>query len=165
MTYDKKGTLNEDKINTLLYKVIDYFGIDDLTIIYEDMVEDSVLDIKRNAIVINEKYKDNYIESAKCVVHEARHAFQFFYISLIDDERSKRWRECMGKYIRPSKDDVSGEYELQEVEIDAYAFTKYFLQLEGIDVIHKNPDYEEIIIAYLRHNKKFYEECCSTEKG
>lgn len=164
MPYDKKGTINEDRLNTLLNKVIDYLGIDDLTIIYEDMVEDSVLDIKRNAIVINEKYKDNYIESAKCVVHEARHAFQFFYISLIDDERSKRWRKSMVEYTRPLKEDINCDYELQEVEIDAYAFTKYFLQLEGIDVIHKNPDYEEIIEAYIKCNKNFYDECCSTEK-
>ena len=71
----------------------------------------------------------------------------------------------MGNYMSPSKDDLSGDYELQEVEIDAYAFTKYFLKLEGIDVIHKSQDYEEIIVAYLRYNKKFYEECCSVEKG
>ena len=70
----------------------------------------------------------------------------------------------MVEYTRPLKEDINCDYELQEVEIDAYAFTKYFLQLEGIDVIHKNPDYEEIIEAYIKCNMNFYDECCSTEK-
>ena len=34
----------EAKLNILLSKVIDYLGIDDLNILYGEMIEDSVLD-------------------------------------------------------------------------------------------------------------------------
>jgi len=153
------------ELDYILHKVIDCLGIDELKVEYGDIFEDSILVFMENKIVINNKFYNDFKGSAKCIVHEARHAFQIYYVDLMDDERAKRWERSFSNYIQPTLDKNYDYYALQEVEIDAYASTKFFLQLDGIDVTHKNPDYEEIIDAYLRHNKKFYEECCSIEKG
>lgn len=58
-------------INKLAKRVADYLGIDVIPIEYStDMIDDSRLDINGEAkVIINQKYKDNYIESAKSITH------------------------------------------------------------------------------------------------
>jgi len=54
------------------------------------MIDDSRLYIKEEYVGINIKYKDNYEECAKAIVHEYRHVFQFFYITLFPGKRADR---------------------------------------------------------------------------
>lgn len=51
--------------------------------IYDELQQDSVLDIKNDTIIINMKYGEDLIESAKCVAHEHRHYYQ---LALIQQE-------------------------------------------------------------------------------
>ena len=85
-------------------RIADRLGIDPLEIKYEVMHPDySRLYIKGKAyIVINTLYKNSYIESAKCVAHEMRHVFQFFYARLFDDERARRWLKQLSHQINLS---------------------------------------------------------------
>lgn len=64
-------------INELAKRVADYLGVDDLPIEYNsNMPDDSrLVTEEKSKILINEKYKGNYIELAKCIAHEYRHAF------------------------------------------------------------------------------------------
>ena len=44
---------------------------------------------------------------------------------------------------------------MQDIEIDAFAFTKYFLKKhENMIVTHLNRQYEELIKMYIETNKK-----------
>jgi len=45
-------------------------------------------------------------------------------------------------------------YAHQEIELDAFAFTKYFLEkFEGMKVVHPSKAYEMVIEKYIRVNK------------
>ena len=63
-------------LETLKEQVADHLGIEVLPIKYELMTDDSRLYAKEGYVAINLKYKDNFIETAKSITHEYRHAFQ-----------------------------------------------------------------------------------------
>ena len=47
-------------------------------------------------------------------------------------------------------------YIIQEIELDAFAFTKYYLKkYEVIDVIHPSKYYESLIEKYVESHKNF----------
>mgnify|MGYP004636365749 CR=1 FL=1 len=41
----------------------------------------------------NDRYKNNFIESAKCITHEMRHIFQIYWANLINDKIARIWKE------------------------------------------------------------------------
>ena len=133
-------------------EVADHLGIDPLPIRFEDIGdEDSRLYFfMRKHIVINSKYKDNYIECAKCITHEYRHSWQLYYIHDNDDVIAKRWKEDFEGYHMGSDSD---EYFLQSIEVDAFAFTKYYLKkFLNIDVINHVEGLDKIIDLYIKKN-------------
>lgn len=145
----------KNKLMKLSERIADRLGIDPLEIKYEEMYpDDSRLYIHGTPyIAISTLYKDNYIESAKCVAHEMRHVFQFFYAELFNDERAKRWLKQLSHQINSSNLD-EGDYGSQELELDAFAFTKFFLEtFEGIEVINNIPGYEKYVVEYIKKNK------------
>lgn len=146
-----------DKLVILSERIADRLGIDPITIKYEELDEDdSRLYVDGNPYIgINNKYKNDYEESAKCVAHEMRHIFQIFYAQLFNDERAKRWMKELSHTIN-SSNLAEGDYASQELELDAFAFTKFYLEaFEGIKVINKIPGYEEIIVKYIKKNMGF----------
>jgi hypothetical protein len=78
----------KEKLIKLSEEVVDYLGIDLIPIEYEKLeIDDSRLILKPTSkIVINVKYENNFIESAKCITHEMRHIFQIYYVNLINDK-------------------------------------------------------------------------------
>ena len=68
------------KLYPFQYYVTNILGTLPLPIIYETIEQDSILDTKEECIIINKKYYDNLLESAKCIAHEQRH---FYQLSLI----------------------------------------------------------------------------------
>lgn len=135
-------------------RIVDRLGIDPLEIKYEEMYPDYSRSYIHGTpyIAISTLYKDNYIESAKCVSLEMRYVFQFFYAELFDDERAKRWLKQLSHQINSSNLD-EGDYESQELELDAFAFTKFFLKtFEGIEVINNILGYEKYVVEYIKNN-------------
>ena len=138
------------KLDELAKRIANHLAVEDLEIKFEKIIDDSRLYPKEGLIVINEKYKDNYIECAKSLAHEYRHVFQIYYANLMNDELAKIWREELHSVV------TSGDtgYEMQLLEIDAFAFTQYYLEnVEGIKTEHPNTIYQEIIEKFIKKYK------------
>ena len=140
------------KLIPLSMEVSDFLGIDTYPILFEKLDDDSRVYFKEEYIAINEKYKDNYTECAKCLVHELRHIYQLFYVAESSEEKALRMKEELALLSNLNPHDPV--YSFQEIEIDAYAFTKWYLKkYKDIDAIHPSKDYELLITAYM--NKYF----------
>ena len=84
------------KLDELAKRIANHLAVEELEIKFDKIIDDSRLYPKEGLIVINEKYKDNYIECAKSLAHEYRHVFQIYYANLMNDELAKIWREELG---------------------------------------------------------------------
>ncbi len=138
------------KLDELAKRIANHLAVEELEIKFDKIIDDSRLYPKEGLIVINEKYKDNYIECAKSLAHEYRHVFQIYYANLMNDELAKIWREELHSVV------TSGDtgYEMQLLEIDAFAFTQYYLEnVEGIKTEHPNTIYQEIIEKFIKKYK------------
>jgi len=141
-------------LKPLCLRIADQLGIEPLDIRFEDLTDDSRLYLKENYVAINKKYENDYEECAKSIAHEYRHVFQIFYVNLFSNERSKRWKKELQGVINSSNMDSNGSnYIAQEIELDAFAFTKFYLEnYESIPVTNKVPGYDEFIDKYLHIN-------------
>ena len=141
-------------LQSLCKRIADRLGIVPLDIRFEEMNDDSRLYIKEEYVAINKKFKNDYIECAKVIAHEYRHVFQLFYINMFSDERAKRWKNEMINAVNTSNIDECGlNYISQEIELDAFAFTKFYLeQFDDIKVTHLSNQYEKFINKYTEIN-------------
>lgn len=138
------------KLNELSKRIANHLAVEELEIKFDKIIDDSRLYPKEGLIVISEKYKENYIECAKSLTHEYRHVFQIYYANLVNDELAKIWREELNSVV------TSGNtgYEMQLLEIDAFAFSQYYLEnVEGIKTEHPNTIYQEIIEKFIKKYK------------
>lgn len=138
-------------LNPLCQRIAERLGIEPLEIKFEQMIDDSRLYIKEEYVAINKKFENDYVECAKAITHEYRHVFQIFYANMFNDERAKRWRLEFSTLVNTSNMSKSGSnYIKQELEIDAFAFTKYYLEnYEKIQVKNKIAKLDEYITKYI----------------
>jgi len=139
----------------LCIRIADRLGVAPLEIKFEDFSDDSRLYIKDNYVAINKKYENDYVETVKCIAHEYRHVFQIFYVQIFSDERSLRWRKELQSMINSSNINASGtNYLSQEMELDAFAFTKFYLEnFENIKVENRIDGNDQYIDIYIEHAK------------
>jgi len=142
-------------LKPLCIRIANRLGIDPLDIKLEDLTDDSRLYIKENYVAINTKYENDYEECAKCIAHEYRHVFQLFYVNIFNDERSIRWEKELQGVINSSNMDSNGSnYIAQEIELAAFAFTKYYLEeFENIEVVNKIDKLDFYILEYIKRSK------------
>lgn len=141
------------KLIPLSFNVSDFLGIDYYPIMFEEMDEDSRMYLKEEYLGINNKFKENYFECVKSITHELRHVYQVIYAKTSNDVRALRMRKELTDPVVLNLDDIKSitNYSFQEIEIDAYAFTKWYLKnYLKMDVIHPSRDYEKIITAYMQ---------------
>lgn len=142
-------------IKQLQNEIVEHLGIDPLPIKFEEMGDDdSRLFLKEKYVGINKKYKNDYKECAKCIAHEYRHVFQIFYANLFDTEPARRWKGLLGTQINSSnmKEDGS-DYLEQELEIDAFAFTKFYLEYyEKMQVVNRIEGLDKYLDLYIEKN-------------
>lgn len=144
-------------VEQLLWIVCDeYLGIEPIPIVFEEVPGNiSVLDIKLQCIKLNPKYKDDKVILVAAAVHELEHWYQILYVSCMDTPKAKRWRDELENYISDANHNMN---VLQEIEIDAEAFTEVILDNEfGITYRNPNPTLQELIDEYIR-SKKILEE-------
>lgn len=73
--------------------------------------------------------------------------FQISYANMYNAERAKRWRAELSTLVNTSNMNSNVS---QELEIDAFAFTKHFFETnEGLIVNHLNTSYEKVISKYI----------------
>ena len=142
-------------LKKLQQEIADHLGIDPLPIKFEDIgLDDSRLYIKEEYVGINKKYQGSYDEGAKCIAHEYRHVFQIFYCQLFDTDTARRWKGLLATQINSTNMSSDGsDYIDQELEIDAFAFTKFYLEhYEGIEVINRIDGLDKYLDLYIEKN-------------
>lgn len=130
----------------------EYLGIDPIPIIFEEVPGNiSVLDVKQRCIKLNPKYKNDKEMLVAASVHELEHWYQILYVSNYNTPKAKRWRLELENYISDKNPNM---YILQEIEIDAEAFTQIVLETEfGITYRNSNPLIQKLIDKYIRSEK------------
>lgn len=135
------------EIKQLMQEVVDYLGLDLIPLEFDEISDDSRLITKPHLkLVINSKFENNYVECAKSITHELRHLFQITYVALMNDERAARWKEELSS----AKTGNEVGYVMQELELDAFAFTENCLKEKyGIEVKYPNDEYQKLIDLYI----------------
>lgn len=150
------------KLDELAKRIANHLAVEELEIKFDKIIDDSRLYPKEGLIVINEKYKANYIECAKSLAHEYRHVFQIYYANLMNDELAKIWREELGTAKNSNNIDLNNQgeytkYKMQSIEIDAEAFTVYYLkEYENIEYIINNIFTKELVELYTKKYKDLF---------
>ena len=124
----------------------EYLGIEPIPVVFEKLDCDVArYDIKEQAIILNSKYKDNYIELMNATLHELEHHWQIIYIANSNTPKAKRWKQLLNNH-NPG--------EIDELEVDAYAFAKVIGNIEfGIDYNTGNEGLDYIIDKYISNKK------------
>ena len=150
------------KLDELAKRIANHLAVEELEIKFDKIIDDSRLYPKESLIVINEKYKDNYIECAKSLAHEYRHVFQIYYANLMNDELAKIWREELGTAKNSNNIDLNNQgeyakYKMQVIEIDAEAFTVYYLkEYENIEYKINNIFTKKLVELYTKKYKDLF---------
>lgn len=148
------------KLIKLSEEVANYLGIDLISIEYENLeIDDSRLILKPiPKIVLNVKYENNFIESAKCITHEMRHIFQIYYVNLMNDN-FRIWKEELAQAKSLANIDVNSneynDYSLQAIELDAFAFSQFYLRRYNIFFKYEDKKFQRLVEEYIK--KYLYE--------
>lgn len=151
----------KEKLIEISEEVANYLGIDLIPIEYENLeMDDSRLILKPiPKIVINIKYEDNFIESAKCITHEMRHIFQIYYVNIMNDKLARIWKEELAQAKSSANINVNSkeynDYSLQAIELDAFAFTQFYLRRYNIFFKYEDKKFQRLVEEYIK--KYLYE--------
>ncbi len=151
----------KDKLIKLSEEVAEYLGIDLIPLEYENLeIDDSRLILKPiSKIVINIKYENNFLESAKCITHEMRHIFQIYWANLMDDKFARIWKEELAQAKSSANINVNSneynDYSLQAIELDAFAFSQYYLRNCNIYFKYEDKRFQRLVEEYMK--KYLYE--------
>lgn len=149
------------KLIKLSEEVAYYLGIDLIPIEYENLeIDDSRLILKPiPKILLNVKYENNFIESAKCITHEMRHIFQIYYVNLMNDKLARIWKEELAQAKSSANIDVNSneynDYSLQAIELDAFAFSQFYLRRYNVFFEYEDKKFQRLVEEYIK--KYLYE--------
>lgn len=138
------------KIIKLKDQVCEDLGIENVPVEFGDIEDDSRLVFKPvPKIIINNKFINDYTESAKCLTHELRHVFQIFYSRIMQDELALLWKEELEKGINYKAE--YNDYVFQAIEVDAFAFSQKYLR-EKLNIVFKyeNVAFQNLIDQYTK---------------
>lgn len=135
--YFGEDKLNEveaiENINDIEYILSEVLVLPTIPVITEDIAEDSRLDLENQAIVISKKLILNKTEAVKCLVHGYRHLYQQVILQTAPEHPLyNKWLKNL-KNMKNTVVDVNDpeeytKYLLQPLELDAFAYTKYFFK-------------------------------------
>ncbi len=144
--------LKELEILKVLQEVVDlvckeYLGIGPIPVVFESLSEDVArYDFKLEAIILNNKYINDYIELLDACLHELEHHWQRLYIANNNTPKALRWKNELEHYEKYN--------QIQEIEIDACAFSQVILNCEfGINYKHPNEYVQLLIDDYINSRK------------
>lgn len=139
--------IEETLSNTLIVPII--------PVITEDIPEDSRLDIKNECIIISKRLIHNKKEATKCLVHEYRHLYQLIIVNTEPRHPLyEAWKENYKNVINSVSDasniEEYNKYFMQPIELDAFAYTKYFFEhFLGEPLKIFNDALEEVFDKYI----------------
>lgn len=146
-----------DALEPLSKEVAEYLKVPQLPIVVEPIPEDSRIYYKEGFIVLRKDIALNKLEAMKSICHEYKHYYQFLCI------KHKKYDEPLLEYYAEgfiymiehgNKNDGTMDYYSLVIEIDAFAFQKYYLkEFCGIETHYPNKEYDKILDKFI---KKFY---------
>lgn len=144
-----------EKVFPIQIELCNYLNLEIPPVIVEDIKEESRYYIKEDYIAISNKISKSFIETVKAIVHECRHKYQYYscYRGLNKNEKLiKEWQRDFNSIKEANLNDQQSinEYYTSVLELDAFAFTKWYLKEKyNYDIVHLHSDYEEIICIYI----------------
>ena len=77
-----------------------------------------------------------------------------FYCQLFDTDTARRWKGLLATQINSTNMSCDGsDYIDQELEIDAFAFTKFYLEhYEGMKVVNRIDGLDKYLDLYIEKN-------------
>ena len=109
----------------------DYLEVPELPIVCEPIKEDSRIYFKEEFIILRKDIALNYLEGLKAITHEYRHFYQYRCIveKRYEEELLDFYVEDFTKLTQKTNPlEGTDDYYSSVIELDAFAFTKYFLQ-------------------------------------
>lgn len=163
--YFGKDKWNEEEaienLNDIEYILSEILVLPTIPVITEDIPEDSRLDLKKQAIIISRKLILNKTEAVKCLVHEYRHLYQQVILQTAPEHPLyNKWLKNL-KNMKNTVVDVNDpeeytKYLLQPLELDAFAYTKYFFKKYlNQELICFNEEIEKVFDKYINTYIKY----------
>lgn len=124
------------KLTMLQFFICDKLQIEPVPLIVEDILDDSRFDINNECIIISKKIINNHTESVKALIHETRHLYQLLIVANELDIHPlyEQWKDNLkNPFIIQKEEDINNndmllQYMAQPIELDAFAYTKFFFQ-------------------------------------
>ena len=147
--------LNE--LEPLSKQVSEFLEVPQVPIVVEAIEEDSRMYFKEGFIVLRKDIALNKLEAMKAVCHEYKHYYQFLCI-----KNAKYEEPLLEQYVEGfqymishgNSNDGTEDYYSLIIEIDAFAFQKFFLkEVYGIETHYPNEAYDKILDKFI---EKFY---------
>lgn len=150
-----------ENLNDIEYILSKVLVLPTIPVITEDIPEDSRLDLENQSIVISRKLILNKTEAVKCLVHEYRHLYQQVILQTAPEHPLyNKWLKNL-KNMKNTIVDINDpkeytKYLLQPLELDAFAYTKYFLKKYlNQELICFNEEIEEVFDKYINTYIKY----------
>ncbi len=145
------------KIEPISRELAEFLEVPQLPIIVENIREDSRMDFKLECIILRKDVALNYVESLKSIAHEYRHWMQFLCVKNMDTSNPLLYEYAKDfTYMAQHGNSVDGtdDYYSLIIEVDAFAFQKYFLrEVLDIETHYPNEEYDQFLDKFI---KKFY---------
>ena len=88
-----------------------------------------------------------------------RHIFQIYYVNLMNDKLARIWKEELAQAKSSANIDVNSneynDYSLQAIELDAFAFSQFYLRRHNIFFKYENKEFQRLVEEYIK--KYLYE--------
>jgi hypothetical protein len=154
----RENEKKREKLKELGKRVSDHLGVEEIPIEFVELngeVSRLVLKPSPKIQVTDHTYL-KYEFLASCIAHEYRHAFQLYWVNLMNDKLAEVWREELqdaknSENIDPNNLEEYSNYKMQAIEIDAEAFAIYYLRtFENINIKRKEVWLQNLIEAYIK---------------
>ena len=145
------------KLEPISKEIAEFLGVPQVPIVVENIPEDSRMNFQLECIILRKDTALNYLEGLKALAHEYRHWMQFLCVKNQNTSNPLIYDYADGfMYMIQngnSKDGTVDYYSLI-IEIDAFAFQKYFLkEVLDIETHFPDPEYDKILDKFI---KNFY---------
>lgn len=148
-----------DRLISIHEELSKYLNVPLVPVITEDIEEDSRYYFKEQYIVISKRMLKDFTDAVKSLVHEVRHEFQILccltdkYDNKVNPKLLLQWMDEIPYILTPvniQNDNSISKYYAMSLELDAHAFSKWYLKKHlGIETHFPNKDYDEIIDKYI----------------
>ena len=141
------------KLEPISKEIAEYLGVPQVPIVVENIPEDSRMNFQFECIILRKDTALNYLEGLKALAHEYRHWMQFLCVKNKDTSNKFIYEYAEGfMYMSKHGNSMDGtnDYYSLIIEIDAFAFQKYYLkEVLNIETHYPNEDYDKLLNEFI----------------